>query len=460
MVLDGVIQQIEAQKHIDEASRSKPQIVHEHVLSAEQMQSQTDLGTRLAQSGIGFSEYLLNHLSATGEAVLKGLNLLNPLHAKSAHAAEPTTTMIDGIVSAPGKFKIPSAERAEQDMVTPVDALCNMIPNLSEVFTKDFDNQKYMPNLTAKDAQKFLALLSHIKGQKRAKMVIEDPTYKYVKPLVKALADQTGKPTILYVYADDLSVREDSLFTATRGMGAVTYHLMQNYGDLFNFVKLKLGTRGHIDKKIATYVSEEFGVFADRAAGRKTGYPAQFFFDAKGNHLVGQNVYGGERTLKGFYKWLDKGLLHLPRELLGDKDFEIYKGRAFKSITPEHLYVMGVPATDVRTPEGFFKARSTPFDGRGKYNTDINAGEDVKWCKYAINELTGDLKSSKYEELKPVLAAHGINPEMLKKLVTSVKKEKTRFFDDGYVVFENFDQGKSYVFKGKEGIASAILALY
>ena len=450
MVLDGVIQQIEAQKHIDEASRSKPQIVHEHVLSAEQMQSQTDLGTRLAQSGIGFSDYFLNTLSDVGETVLKGLNLLNPLHAKSAYAAEPTTTMIDGIVSAPGKFKIPSAERAEQDMVTPVDALCNMIPNLSEVFTKDFDNQKYMPNLTAKDAQKFLALLSHIKGQKRAKMVIEDPTYKYVKPLVKALADQTGKPTVLLLYSDGLKIDENRLFTLTRGRGAEFFHAYQNYGDIINFQKLKIGNGANANKKIATYISKQFGF--------ERGFPAIMFFTVDGKYYG--TSHGGLRTLDEFYERLDKSLLHLPRELLGDKDGEIYRGRAFKSITPEHLYAMGVPATDVRTPEGFFKARSTPFDGRGKYNTDINAGEDVKWCKYAINELTGDLKSSKYEELKPVLAAHGINPEMLKKLVTSVKKEKTRFFDDGYVVFENFDQGKSYVFKGKEGIASAILALY
>ena len=447
MVLDGVIQQIEAQKHIDEASRSKPQIVHEHVLSAEQMQSQTDLGTRLAQSGIGFSDYFLNTLSDVGETVLKGLNLLNPLHAKSAYAAEPTTTMIDGIVSAPGKFKIPSAERAEQDMVTPVDALCNMIPNLSEVFTKDFDNQKYMPNLTAKDAQKFLALLSHIKGQKRAKMVIEDPTYKYVKPLVKALADQTGKPTVLLLYSDGLKIDENRLFTLTRGRGAEFFHAYQNYSDIINFQKLKIGNGANANKKIATYISKQFGF--------ERGFPAIMFFTVDGKYYG--TSHGGLRTLDEFYERLDKSLLHLPRELLGDKDGEVYLRMGFNTVHPSHAYAMASP---VDPKKGYPKdTRLIPRGKRGfkgQNRTWVGVGKGTTVVKYDPGEFTRDFKSKEHHKhIADTLRSYGISPEGVMKLIKDNNTQyRTMLFDTGEMAY--FGKEGIYVIKGNKGMAKAV----
>ena len=40
---------------------------------------------------------------------------------------------------------------------------------------------------------------------------------------------------------------------------------------------------------------------------------------------------------------LTKGLLYLPKDLLGDKDGEIYRGRAFNAIPIDQYWAIGTP---------------------------------------------------------------------------------------------------------------------
>jgi len=357
----------------------------------------------------------------------------------------------------------------------PVSKTLNNVRLLSEyvhLLEKKDKKGEYEKTLTPEQIADATAVLARFQGKERSKVYdletgVRAETFaaKHFEEIVKRLCEETGKPTVLYIFGDDNREKTDKQ-SNSRGFAPIIRSMQDNYGDKINVVGLKIGNWMDLDQKLMEHIDKfarkNYSAIVKDNLNGKFIFPAVLSYDKKGECKA--ITIEGVNSEKLFYEWYDKFLAFLPNDVGEDG---LYKERAFDRVNPRDMYSTGTKKFEKGQISQISEVRISPHWGRGVKSdaSELYVHEDVRWYRCDDNEFKKESNQEEYWSgtLKPVKEKFGLEAESFKKLAQSISNEKTYFFDAtdvkkrevGIALIMDLDKKITYCMLTKPGIALA-----